>query len=51
MVNYIFGMMSSIFFWMVIPFFWIPVLKNLIDDMEQTRKKFEERLEELNLIC
>jgi MFS family permease len=48
MFNYVFGMMTSIFFWMVIPFFWIPVLKNVVDDMEQTKEKFEERLEELN---
>lgn len=46
--NYTIGMMISIFFWILIPFFWIPVLKNVVKDMRQTDKIFKKRLEELN---
>jgi MFS family permease len=43
-VSYVFGMMTSIFFWSAIPFFWLPVLRNIIKDMDETQKIFEERL-------
>ncbi|MFO7797236.1 MAG: MFS transporter [Promethearchaeati archaeon] len=45
--NYTIGMTTSIFFWIFIPLFWIPVLKNVIKDMKETDKLFEERLEKL----
>jgi len=41
------GMMISIIFWIFLPFFWIPVLKNVIDEMEATEKIFSERIEKL----
>ncbi|MGQ4872772.1 MAG: MFS transporter [Promethearchaeia archaeon] len=41
------GMMISIFFWSVLPFFWIPVLKNVVNEMEETNRIFRERLEKL----
>ncbi|TXT63968.1 MAG: membrane protein of unknown function [Promethearchaeota archaeon] len=46
-LNYVAGMMMSIIFWIFIPFFWIPVLRNVVDDMTQTQKTFEERLKDL----
>jgi len=45
--NYTIGMTTSIFFWIFIPLFWIPVLRNVIKDMKETDKLFEERLEKL----
>ena len=38
------GMMISIIFWAFLPFFWIPILKNVIPEMEKTEKIFNERL-------
>jgi len=38
------GMMISIIFWAFLPLFWIPVLKNVIPEMEKTEKIFNERL-------
>ncbi|MBY9005011.1 MAG: MFS transporter, partial [Candidatus Lokiarchaeota archaeon] len=43
--GYVFGMMISIFFWILIPFFWISVLKNIVPEMEKTSEIFKERLE------
>lgn len=40
----VFGIMTSIFAWIFIPFFWIPVIKNIIPEMEATEKIFSERL-------
>ncbi|TFF85409.1 MAG: MFS transporter [Promethearchaeota archaeon] len=45
--NYAIGMTTSIFFWIFIPLFWIPVLKNVINDMQETNEIFEERIEKL----
>lgn len=41
------GMMISIIFWAFLPFFWIPVLKNVIPEMEKTEKIFNERIDSL----
>ena len=38
------GMMISIIFWAFIPLFWIPVLKNVIPEMEKTEQIFNERI-------
>jgi MFS family permease len=46
-LGYVFGMMISIFFWILIPFFWIGVLKNIVPEMEQTAEIFKERLDNL----
>jgi MFS family permease len=43
----VFGIMMSIIAWIFIPFFWIPVIKNIIPEMEETEKTFSERLTEL----
>jgi len=43
----VYGMMMSIIFWLAIPFFWIPVLKNAVSEMDATEKIFSERLKEL----
>ncbi len=40
----VYGMMISILFWVFIPLFWIPVLRNLIPEMEATERIFKERL-------
>jgi len=45
--NYTVGIMTSIFFWIFIPFFWVPVLKNVVNDMKQTDEIFEDRLEKM----
>ena len=39
--------MMSIVAWILIPFFWIPVLKNVITEMNATEKMFSERIKEL----
>ncbi|MHA1802935.1 MAG: MFS transporter [Promethearchaeota archaeon] len=44
----VYGMMISIFFWILIPLFWISVLKNVIPEMEETERIFKERLRELS---
>ena len=41
------GMASSIVFWIFLPFFWIPVLKNVVNDMDSVDSVFNERLEEI----
>jgi len=41
------GINLSIVFWIFLPFFWIPVLKNVIPEMEDTEKIFRERIEKL----
>jgi len=46
----VYGMMMSIIFWLAIPFFWVPVLKNAISEMDATEKIFSERLKELEKI-
>ena len=45
--GFVYGMLISIFFWILIPFFWIAVLKNIVSDMDATEKIFTERLESL----
>jgi MFS family permease len=44
-LGFVFGMMISIFFWILIPFFWIGVLKNIIPEMEETARIFDQRLQ------
>ena len=46
-LGFVYGMMISIFFWILIPLFWIPVLRNLIIEMNLTEKIFTERLESI----
>ena len=41
------GINASIIFWILIPFFWIGVLKNVVPDMDETREIFKQRLEDL----
>jgi MFS family permease len=41
------GMASSIIFWIFLPFFWIPVMRNVIKDMERVDSIFNERLENI----
>ena len=41
------GMTISIIFWIFLPLFWIPVLKNVKKEMESTEKIFEERIKSL----
>nr|MDO8116539.1 MFS transporter [Candidatus Sigynarchaeota archaeon] len=41
------GINFSIISWVLIPLFWIGVLKNVIPDMEATKKMFDARLAEL----
>ncbi|GAI93486.1 unnamed protein product [marine sediment metagenome] len=43
----VYGMMMSIVAWILIPFFWIPVLKNVITEMNATEKIFSERIKKL----
>ncbi len=45
--EYVFGMMTAIFAWILIPFFWIPVLRNVIREMDETEKIFEDRIQSL----
>ncbi len=45
--GFVYGMLISIFFWILIPFFWIGVLKNIVPEMDATEKIFTERLESL----
>lgn len=45
--GFVYGMLISIFFWILIPFFWIGVLKNIVPEMDVTEKIFTERLESL----
>jgi MFS family permease len=41
------GINLSIIFWLFLPFFWIPVLKHVIPEMEATERIFLERIESL----
>ena len=41
------GMASSIIFWIFLPFFWIPVLKNIVKDMDEVDTIFKKRLEKI----
>jgi sugar phosphate permease len=43
----VYGMMMSIVAWVFLPFFWIPVLRNAITEIDATEKIFSERLKEL----
>ena len=43
----VYGMMMAIIAWIALPFFWIPVLKNVIREMDATEKIFSDRLERL----
>ena len=45
--GYVFGMMTAIFAWILIPFFWIPVSRNAVSEMNETEKLFQERISEL----
>jgi len=45
--GFVYGMLISIFFWILIPFFWIGVLKNVVPEIDATEKIFTERLESL----
>jgi MFS family permease len=45
--GFVIGMMTSIFAWILIPLFWIPVLRNVVNDMNLTERMFAERLEKL----
>jgi len=47
-LGFVFGMMASIFFWILIPFFWIAVLKNVVPEMEKTAEIFKERLDRVS---
>ncbi len=47
MFGYVFGMITAIFAWIFIPFFWLPVLKNVVREMDETEKIFAERLQKL----
>jgi len=43
----VYGMMMSIIAFIALPFFWIPILKNVIPEMEATEKVFIERISQL----
>ena len=43
----LYGMAISILFWIFIPFFWIPVLRNCVSDIEETESIFSERIKKL----
>jgi len=43
-LGFVFGMMVSIFFWILIPLFWIAVIRNVVPEMEKTAEIFKERL-------
>lgn len=46
--GYVFGMMTAIFAWVLIPLFWIPVLKNFIAEMNATENIFQARIKGLS---
>lgn len=46
----VYGMITAIIAWIALPFFWMPVLKNIIPEMEATEKVFSERLIELKKV-
>lgn len=41
------GMMISIIFWIFLPFFWIPVLRNVRQEMDRTTELLKARIKEL----
>lgn len=41
------GMAISILFWIALPFFWIPVLRNVEFDMDEAQRIFQERIDSL----
>lgn len=43
----LYGMMISIVFWSFLPFFWIPVMRNIVPEMEEVEQIFLERLNAL----
>ena len=43
------GMLSSIVCWVLLPLFWISLLKNAVPDMLETEKIFNERIEKLKM--
>ncbi len=45
--NSLAGINVSIIFWIFLPFFWIPVLKHVIPEMQETERIFLERIESL----
>lgn len=45
--GFVWGMAISIIFWIFIPVFWIPVLKNCVSEMEATEAIFTERIKSL----
>lgn len=45
--GFLYGMAISILFWILIPFFWISVIKNFIPEMEATELIFSERIKNL----
>ena len=46
--GFVIGMMVSIFAWIFIPLFWIPVLKNVVREIEETDQIFNDRLNKLS---
>ena len=45
--GFLYGMAISIVFWILIPFFWISVIKNFVPEMEATELIFSERVKSL----
>lgn len=45
--GFLYGMAISIIFWVLIPFFWISVIKNCVAEMEATELIFSERVKSL----
>ena len=45
--GFLYGMAISILFWILIPFFWISVIKNCVPEMEATELIFSERMKSL----
>ena len=48
--GFVIAMMTSIFFWIFIPLFWIPVLKNVVREIEDTEKIFDDRIKSLTKV-
>ncbi|NHJ23812.1 MAG: MFS transporter [Candidatus Lokiarchaeota archaeon] len=45
--GFLMGMMTSIFAWLLIPFFWIPILRNAVKEIEGTEEIFNKRIVKL----
>ncbi|MHA1731185.1 MAG: MFS transporter [Promethearchaeota archaeon] len=41
------GILSSVFFWVALPFFWIPVLRHITSDLDDVDRILEKRASEL----